>query len=146
METKSFKTKTITLNRNNGQIADVYPVGLDTGYSGVKIYSPNKAACFPSFAKPYVNKGIIGDLPSDYIAYTDLETGENWLIGSNAQADTSTNEAIDSDEALFGRQRYYDPMFRVMRSAWAISLRINSPTSQLYSFWIASFSSPLSSQ
>ncbi len=117
METKSFKTKTITLNRNNGQIADVYPVGLDTGYSGVKIYSPNKAACFPSFAKPYVNKGIIGDLPSDFIAYTDLETGENWLIGSNAQADTSTNEAIDSDEALFGRQRYYDPMFRVISSA-----------------------------
>ena len=100
METKTFKTKTITLNRNNGQIAGVYPVGLDTGYSGVKIYSPNKAACFPSFAKPYVNKGIIGDLPSDFIAYTDLETGENWLIGSNAQADTSVNEAIESDEAL----------------------------------------------
>lgn len=117
METKTFKTKTITLNRNNGQIAGVYPVGLDTGYSGVKIYSPNKAACFPSFAKPYVNKGIIGDLPSDFIAYTDLETGENWLIGSNAQADTSVNEAIESDEALFGRQRYYDPMFRVISSA-----------------------------
>ena len=114
METKSYKTKTILIEKNNGQLAGVYPVALDIGYSAVKIFSPNKIASFPSFATPYVNKGIIGDLPSDFISYSDLETGENWLVGSNAQADTSTNESIESDEALFGRQRYYDPMFRVI--------------------------------
>ena len=117
METKRFKTKTITIERNNGQLAGVYPVALDIGYSAVKVFSPNKTACFPSFAKPYVNKGMIGELPDDFISYTDLETGENWLVGSNAQADTSVNEAIESDEALFGRQRYYDPMFRVIACA-----------------------------
>ncbi len=117
METKSFKTKTMIIDRNNGQIAGVYPVALDIGYSSVKIFCPNKTACFPSFAKKYVNKGMIGEIPSDFISYTDLETGDSWLVGNSAQIDISGNEAIESDEALYGRQRYYDPMFRVISSA-----------------------------
>lgn len=114
METISFKTKTMFQERADKQLAGVYPVAMDIGYSGVKIFAPNKVAIFPSYARPYVDNGTVGKLPDDYIVYKDLDTGEKWLVGSMAQTDVNTNEAIDSDEAIYGRQRYFDPMFKVI--------------------------------
>lgn len=114
METVSFKTKTMFTNRSDKQLKGVYPVALDIGYSGVKIFSPNKVGVFPSYARPYVNNGTVGKLPDDYIVYKDLDSGENWLVGNMAQTDVNVNEAIDSDEAIYGRQRYFDPMFKVI--------------------------------
>ena len=123
METVNFKTKTIFTNRSDKQLKGVWPVAIDIGYSGVKIFSPNKVAVFPSYAKPYVDKGTIGKLPDDFIVYKDLDTNESWLVGNMAQTDSNTNEAIDSDEANFGRQRYFDPMFKVIaRTGLGISM------------------------
>ena len=114
METIKFKTKTFFQERPDKQLGSVYPVALDIGYSGVKLYSPNKVAVFPSYAKPYVDKGTVGTLPENYIIYRDLDTNEEWLVGSEAQTDVNMNEVIDSDEAMYGRQRYLDPMFKVI--------------------------------
>lgn len=114
MNTKDFKTRTEMIARDNGQLQGAWLVALDIGYSAVKVYSPNSVAMFPSYAKPYTNRGTVGKLPNDFITYTDLDTNEQWLVGSMAQEDNTVNEAIDSDEALFGRQRYYDPMFKVV--------------------------------
>ena len=114
MNTKDFKTMTEKRERDNGQLQGVWLVGIDIGYSAVKVYSPNSVAIFPSYAKRYINRGTVGNLSNDFIVYTDLDTNEQWLVGRYAQEDTTVNEAIDSDEALFGRQRYYDPMFLVI--------------------------------
>lgn len=114
MNTKDFKTRTEMIARDNGQLSGAWLVALDIGYSAVKIFSPNSVAMFPSYAKPNKSRGTVGKLPNDYITYTDLDSGEEWLVGSFAQEDSNMNEAIDSDEALYGRQRYFDPMFRVI--------------------------------
>lgn len=113
METKSFKTRTIYEPRQNGQIQGIFPVAIDIGYSAVKVMSPLCVASVPFFAKQYVDRGTIGDLPSDHITYKDLETGETWLVGSHAQLDSTYNDAIESDEALYGRNRYYSPEYKV---------------------------------
>lgn len=113
METKLFKTKTSFIDRSDVQLGQ-YPVGLDIGYSAVKVFSPNKVAIFPSYAKPYINKGTIGKLSDSFIVFTDLEKNEEWLVGEYAQTDTSFNEAIGSDEAQYGRMRWHDPMTRVI--------------------------------
>ena len=117
VSTKDYKTRTIMMERNEkpeNTSPDAWLIAMDIGYSAVKIYSQNSIAIFPSYAKPYTNKGTVGALPKDFITYEDLDTGEKWLVGRMAQEDITMDEAIDSDEALYGRQRYYDPMFKVI--------------------------------
>lgn len=126
MNTQNYKTKTQFIERENGFCTDAWPIALDIGYSSVKLFSPNIVAMFPSYARPFADKGTVGQLPREYIRYTDLESGETWLVGQMAQESVTVNEVIDSDEALFGRQRYYDPMFRVItETALGIGLKKN---------------------
>lgn len=114
MDTKAFKTKTEFYNRDNGQLSGVWLVALDVGYSAVKLFAPNKVGIFPSYAQPYTNCGTIGQLSNDFITYTDLDTNETWLVGSAAQQEAASDNTSDTDAALFGRQRYFDPMFKVL--------------------------------
>ena len=126
METKRFMTKTNISERADKQLAGVYPVAIDLGYSGVKIFSPNKVAIFPYFAKPYINKGTIGTLPDDFIIYTDLETKESWLIGNHAQTDIDINESAESEESAFGRMRWYSSeCLPIARTALGIAIMSN---------------------
>lgn len=126
MNTQNYKTKTQFIERENGSCKDTWPIALDIGYSSVKLFSPNTVAMFPSYARPFADKGTVGQLPKEYIRYTDLESGETWLVGQMAQENVTMNEVIDSDEALFGRQRYYDPMFKVItETALGIGLKKN---------------------
>lgn len=114
MDTKAFKTKTMFINRDNGQLSGIWLNGLDIGYSSVKVFSPNKVGIFPAYACPYINRGTIGDLPSDFITYTDLDTNESWLVGYAAQQKVASDNTSDTDASLFGRQRYFDPMYKVI--------------------------------
>ena len=50
MDTKKFRTGTDIIERDNGKLNGIWPIGLDLGYSGVKMLAPNKAARFPSYA------------------------------------------------------------------------------------------------
>ena len=125
METIRFKTKTTFIDRSDAQLSQ-YPIGLDIGYSAVKIFSPNKVAIFPSYAKPYINKGTIGKLADNFIVYTDLDKNESWLVGEYAQTDTTFNDAIESDEAQYGRMRWHDPMIKVIaRTGLGVALMSN---------------------
>ncbi len=113
METSKFKTKTMFQQRADRQLKGVYPVAIDIGYSGVKVFAPNKVAVFPFFASPYIEKGTIGTLPEDFIIYRDLDNEETWLVGSHAQTDLNSNEATNSDDAQYGRLRWQDPAYKV---------------------------------
>lgn len=125
-ETSKFKTKTIFTNRPDKQLAGVFPVAIDLGYSGVKIFSPNKVAIFPYSAKPYIHKGTIGTLPDDYIIYTDLDTDEKWLVGNMAQTDININESAESDDSAYGRMRWYAPECRpIARTGLGIAIMTN---------------------
>ena len=118
MSTKKFRTRTETIARKNGNIPDVWEIALDLGYSAVKLFSPNKVACFPSYAKR-VNTDLqfAGGIPKESILYRNLDTDEMWVIGAIAQNLISTGDTSDSESSLYGRERYNNPMFYVIMEA-----------------------------
>lgn len=126
IHTADFKTKTKFSEIKREQPGNYWPIALDIGYSGVKGISPNATYCFPSFAVKTHGEMMVGDLSDDDILYCDCETGEEWRIGASAiETITSddTNETIDS---LYGRNRYYTPMFKVIaRAGMAIGMLNN---------------------
>ena len=114
-QTSKYKTKTMIKNRVNGGAPRDWIIAADIGYSGVKIMSPVICACFPSYASKIPDGiGTFGELGSDYILYQDLETNAKWLVGQYAQNNISDRDTSVTEEALFGRERYEDPMFRVI--------------------------------
>lgn len=112
-ETKNFKIKTAFYERPNGSLENQWPAGIDIGYSSVKVFSPNGVSIFPSFAKK-TDADTIGTLPPDYIEYTNLVTGEKWVVGEAAQNELDQNDVTASDRILYSRQRYDAPMFLVL--------------------------------
>lgn len=116
IDTRKFKTKTMIVQRNNGDAGDVWPVALDIGYSAVKIFSPNIVAMFPSFAKREdgdIMSSVIGSLPDSVITYRG-ENGECWAVGEDAQERIDVKDTNDTEAALYSRERYMSPMFRVI--------------------------------
>lgn len=119
METTNFKTKTNFIKRKNPSVDGVWGIALDIGYSAVKGFSPNSVFSFPSYAK-IVNGSRINSSEKDEkedasdILYRDDTTGEIWAVGESAQKMVSSNDTSDSEIALFGRNRYFSPMFKVI--------------------------------
>lgn len=113
MDTKKFKTRTIFKKRNNGDTGDKWCVALDIGYSSVKIFSPNVVAMFPSYAKKETSN-YIGEIGNDVILYKNLDTGECWTVGDDAQKRIDVRDTGESEATLYGRERYMTPMFRVL--------------------------------
>ena len=118
MNTKKFRTKSNTIPRDNKVIDGIWEIALDIGYSAVKIFSPNMVASFPSYAKK-VNQDFRYALsaPKESILYKDLNTGEIWVVGQQAQKLMSSRETEDSEKSLYGRDRYYSPLFKVISEA-----------------------------
>lgn len=111
VNTCNFKTKTIISERQN-PIRDRWNIGLDIGYSGVKGFVPNSVFCFPAFAKRVEDgRTSIAKPKASDIQYKNLKTGEIWDVGESANDLCSSN---DSELAVFGRARYFSPMFKVL--------------------------------
>ena len=113
VDTKKYKTRTMFRKRPNGSVKGMWLLAADIGYSSVKIFSQNSCCVFPSFAEKFTGE-TVGNLPDWHIIYRDLDTGERWLVGEAAQNDVSQGDATVSEEAVFGRARYDDPMFLVL--------------------------------
>ena len=61
----------------------------------------------------------------DDIRYRDKENGE-WAVGSLAYDEVNANDVIDSESELYGRHRFYSPMFLVQaRTGIAMGLLEN---------------------
>ena len=118
LDTKKFRPDTVFQERKNGDNDKIWLIAADFGYSGVKIMSPTRIAWFPSYASRIsVDRGFIGELPSTHIVYTNLENGEKWIVGKSAQDEISDRNTSITEKALFGRERYDDPMFHVIVEA-----------------------------
>lgn len=128
MNTLDYRTKTIFAERDNGVVVRkngsiAYPMGIDIGYGGVKLYAPNICAVFPSYARQIDLSSFLEDFATDDILYTDLDNGTTWLVGRGAQNGLSSSDTSDTIEALCGRNRYYSPMFKVLvETAMGIAL------------------------
>lgn len=117
IEAKAYKTKTYFMKRKNACTEKQWIIALDAGYSGVKIMSPNVVACFPSIAKRLDDRGFIGRLPDECIRLTDHLTHETWLVGQHAQDTLSDEDTSVSARAIYNRNRYENPMFKVLVEA-----------------------------
>ncbi len=119
MQTQKFKTRTEFIERKNISVENVWEIALDLGYSSVKLFSPNIIAAFPSFAIKTNEKGtqFISKAPKESIIYRDLETNEFWIVGELAQSSISENDTSHSANVLYSRDRYSDPMFKVITRA-----------------------------
>lgn len=127
VKTTDFRTKTIMKAVKNVTVDDYWPIALDIGYSSVKSFSPNSIIAFPSYAKKLgKNPDLCGSLKEDEILYRDSKTKEVWLVGRCAQNMLNERSTEDSQEELFGRNRYFTPMFQViMRTGLALSRSSN---------------------
>lgn len=115
INTKEFMTKTEYIDRKDvSPREDVYLIGIDIGYSAVKCISENTAAVFSSFAIPDNKMGTFGDLGSEFIRYRNLVTNECWLVGKIAASVLSDDDTSVSTHSLCRRDRFQDPMFRVI--------------------------------
>lgn len=125
MNTRDFKTKTLFIARKNIAAEQVWPTAIDIGYSAVKGMSPNKVFAFPSYAREIDLGSIIGSPNPTDILYRG-EDGKTWCIGEKANSMINDIETGDSEEILYGRNRYFQPMFRVIaQAALGISLMEN---------------------
>ncbi len=127
MGTQKFRTRTEFIKKKNGNCEGSWVIGADIGYSGVKLLSPNQIATFPSYAKRIsADFAFAGQPPKEAILYKDNKTGEMWLIGEIAQNTIETGNTSDSEASLYGRERYQDPMFKVLlRAGLGTTLRSN---------------------
>lgn len=115
IDTKNFRTKTIFMPRKNPGTDSVWEIALDIGYSAIKGFSPNSVYCFPSYATKITKDRLnIGKSSYDEILYRDCATQELWSVGASAQRDLSDTNSQDSLTALYGRNRYFSPMFLVI--------------------------------
>ena len=128
MLTRAYRTKTIFREMNNRPVPSKYwTIGLDIGYSGVKVFSGNAAVCFPSYAiqnnsETRINLGQAEDERS--IRYHDSEG--DWEVGAIAQNMISVTDTSAGSMAIYGRSRYFSPMFKVIaRVGIAAGIRQN---------------------
>lgn len=125
ISTDDFRTKTEMRERDNGKVPGVWEVAMDAGYSAVKYFSPNGYGRFPSFAKNLQDKiQFAGAEPDTAIQYIG-DDGSYWAVGDCAYAQLERGDTSDSEAALFGRERYLSPMWRVITDT-GIALSISA--------------------
>ncbi len=127
MNTKKFRTKTNYISRDNGLIEGIWEIALDIGYSAVKLISPNAVASFPSYAKRMGDDyQYAGSAPDSSILYRDLNSDDIWVVGEMAQNLIDSDDTSDSESSLYGRDRYFNDMFKVIaETGLGIGLRPN---------------------
>lgn len=127
IKTSDFKTQTNFIERKNPSVNEYWGLALDIGYSAVKGFSPNSIYSFPSYARKITRKLLSVDDPtSTDIQYRDSETKEIWAVGESAQNMLTTDDTNDNEIMLYGRNRYYSPMFKVIaRTGLALGMLTN---------------------
>ena len=128
MDTSAFRTKTSFQERKNISFGKNWTVALDIGYSAVKGFSPNAVYCFPSYAKRLGRDPSFMGTPSpNQILYRDNDTGIYWMVGESAQEMVNIKDTNETDTELYGRSRYYSPMFNeIARCGIALGMISNS--------------------
>ncbi len=123
--TLDFKPKSQIVPKSFPSKDNTWVIGLDIGYSAVKGMCPNKYFSFPSYAR------IIPDGRERMKKYSDTdiryrEGNEVWAVGSLAYDEVNPAEMVYSEEELYGRNRYFSTMFKVItRCGFALGLLAN---------------------
>lgn len=125
--TKKYRTPTINMKVDNIKDKKAYGMSMDIGYSSVKIFAPNKIACFPAYARQVSGEQIslTYGTSENHILYKESDD-IIWSVGADAQNMMSVSETEDSVATLYGRNRYFSSMFRVISNVGlALGLKEN---------------------
>jgi plasmid segregation protein ParM len=127
MSVLDFKTKTMIKHKVNPSVEGKFLVGIDVGYSGCKIFSQNKVALFPCYARQIEGEIISASYEDSDIWYQDAKTKEIWAVGETAIGMMSSRETNDNSVSMYSRSRYEDPMFMViLRTGLALGMMKNT--------------------
>lgn len=125
VNTLSFKTATEIVQKNNVSIENYWPMAIDYGFSATKGISPNMIYRFPSYARETTGT-LIGESRDTDIQYKG-EDGIVWNVGQMAQDMIVKGESVDAAAMLYGRNRYFTPMFKVIiRAGLALGMMGNN--------------------
>lgn len=89
-----------------------YVIGLDAGYSSVKVFYESGCFTFPSYIR--LADSMFGPPDPKDILYRDDTTGKTYLVGYSAQEMVDANDTNDSEGELFSRRRYHTEQFRAI--------------------------------
>lgn len=112
MDTRQFRTRQENKHSNNPKSGD-FVIGLDIGYSGVKVFYENGRFCFPSYARKMTN-GMLNITDNKDILYREEDSNDIYMVGYNAQAMAEDDNTNDSDGELYSRNRYKDTRFKIL--------------------------------
>lgn len=120
MNTKKFRTRQEFCDRINPK-GSHYIIGLDAGYSSMKVYYEGGYFCFPSFIKSVTEEQLTVPSPDD-ILYRD--PSGLYMLGRTAQEMVESTDTNDTEGELFSRKRYGNRSFHIIcNAALAIALR-----------------------
>lgn len=112
MNTNKFRTRQEFVKRATHPKGKDYIIGLDAGYSAMKVFHENGYFCFPSYARKL--EGSLSVVDERDILYRDLDTNETFLLGYTAQDMISSIDTNDAEGELFSRKRYTNKKFRIL--------------------------------
>ena len=113
IQTQKFSVPSIFMEQNRASAQKSKLVALDIGYSGVKCFTDNLYACFPSLARRIDVDNIIGEPRPDDILYKD-NNGKVWTVGAGALRSMTLSDTNESEFTLYSRHRYDSEMFKVI--------------------------------
>ena len=122
MNIDEFTTRQEFVSRKNPAGTGEFIVGLDAGYSSMKVFSENGYFAFPSFCRKL--DGPLTSSDKKDILYKDLETGEVYVVGLSALDMLSPTDTNDTDSEMFSRKRYSKKTFQILcNTALGIALK-----------------------
>ena len=111
-QTKEYSIKQESVPHSVKSSDNIYPIGIDIGYSAVKGFTPKSHFIFPSFTRELSGSLLTSD-PND-ILIKDLSNNETWIVGKNALDGISSDDTNVTGEEWYLRNRYASREFRIL--------------------------------
>lgn len=111
-QTEKYCAKTSYFRHNAATAPGIKVCAIDIGYSGVKCFTDNCRASFPSMTIPMKELEFAGEANQTDILYRD-EKGI-WAVGSTAVRGMSIRDTNESEKTLYSRSRYDSELFKII--------------------------------
>jgi len=116
MDSRNYSTKNEIVTRSADKIRPhingMHIIGLDMGYSGPKCYHERGNFVFPNYCKKITGE-LFGDLNRTDMVYQNMDTRERYAVGAMALKSLNDEDVV-SEDALYGRNHYLHPDFKVV--------------------------------
>lgn len=115
MDTKAFRTRQEFHHEEHPKGKD-FIIGLDAGYSSMKVYYEDGYFAFPSYARK-IDDSMLQIFNKKDILYRDLDINEVYILGYSAQEMISSTETNDTYSESYARKRYGTKTFKILCNA-----------------------------